>query len=254
MTSQAIERSQPQRKEMTIEMVVEMTGLGLPKLALIRHTMASGLGCTPDQVPLVDLAMFVEACNALGLNPLVRQAYWIKRNGRGALQVAIDGFRAVADGAGNYAGSSEPVFRGRIEWRHRGKVLLVPEYAQVTVWKIVQGHKAAFTGEARWMEYVPKVDGAAAESDMWAKMPFNQLAKCAEAQGLRKGWALQLGKVELTAFEPSEEELPEVAAPAQRVTEQRTPEQNAAQHQAIFDANYADDVADQRAPEPEVAA
>lgn len=206
MTQQIARQERP--REVSLEQVMDISGLDMATLALIKHTMAASLSCTPEQVPMIDLAMFTGACRSLGLDPLVKQAYWIKRNGKGTLQIAIDGFRAIADGAGNYAGSSEPVFRGHIEWQSQklGKTIVVPEYAQVTVWKIVQGHKAAFTGEARWAEY-------AVQNEMWATMPHNQLAKCAESQALRKGWALKLGGAILAASPPDEGELPTVAAP-----------------------------------------
>jgi phage recombination protein Bet len=217
-----------QRKELDLAAVVEMTGYSLPEVALIRHNMSVSMRVAPEDVPFIDVAMFCRATKSLGLDPLVKQAYWIGRKSRqqidgawqdvikGQLQIGIDGFRAIADRAGNYAGSSEPVFRGRIEWKHRGNTLIVPEYCQVTTWKIVGGHRGAFTGEARWVEYVPKVEGAGAESDVWAKMPFNQLAKCAEGQSLRKGWALQFRGVEFSADagEASEGELPTVAEPS----------------------------------------
>lgn len=220
--TQAIEQSKP-RRELTLEAVIELTGYSLPEVALIRHNMAAGMRCAPEDVPFIDVAMFCKATRSLNLDPLVRQSYWIARQGKGGLPIGIDGFRAIADRAGNYAGSEAPVFRGTIEWEHRGRTVTVPEYCQVTTWKIVQGHKAAFTGEARWVEYVPRLNGAGAESDMWAKMPRNQLAKCAEAQSLRKGWALQMGALPLRVDEPvGDDELPEVAAP-ERIIEQPAP-------------------------------
>ena len=163
-------------------MVQALTDSSSPRSHSFATTWRCRCRSTP-KVPLLDVAMFCRACKTLNLDPLVRQAHWITRKGRGALQLGIDGFRAIADRAGNYAGSSEPVFRGTLE---HGKQV-VPEYCQVTVWKIVQGQKSAFTGEARWTEFVPdeKADF------MWRKMPRHMLAKCAEAQALRKGWALQ---------------------------------------------------------------
>ena len=121
------------------------------------------------------------------------------RTGSAALvrvdSAGIDGFRAIADRSGCYAGSSEPVFRGTIEWPYKGGKRIVPEYAQVTVWKIVANHKGAFTGEARWVEFVPDENNAF----MWAKMPRHMLAKCAEAQALRKAFSLQLGSMPFSA-------------------------------------------------------
>jgi hypothetical protein len=110
---QAIEERQP--RGLTLEMVVEMTGFQPAQIALISKTVAQG-------APLQELAMFLHACHELRLDPLLRQAYWIRRKGReqvdgqwvdvykGTLQVGIDGFRALADRQGNYAGSEPPTF------------------------------------------------------------------------------------------------------------------------------------------------
>lgn len=201
------------RGELTLAMLTEMTGYQPTELALITRTVAV-------DAPLGELAVFLHACRTLGLDPLLRQAYWIRRgkppNTKGTLQVAIDGFRGLADRQGNYAGSSEPVFRGylTVTDEFRGKVT-VPEYCQVTTWKIVAGHKAAFTGEARWEEFYP---GPGKVGEMWRKMPHHMLAKCAEAQSLRKGWPAILGSVALDADlgetgGVSVTELPTVAAP-----------------------------------------
>jgi phage recombination protein Bet len=173
------------RGELTLSMLVDMTGYQAPEIALISRTVAVG-------APLQELAVFLHACRTLQLDPLLRQAYWIRRKDgtgvlKGTLQVAIDGFRGLADRQGNYAGSSEPVFRSYQELKVGGKAsLTVPAYCQVTTWKIVAGHKAAFTGEARWDEFYP---GDGPVGQMWRRMPHHMLAKCAEAQSLRKRMA-----------------------------------------------------------------
>ena len=200
------------RGELTLSHLVEMTDYQPAEIALISRTVAVG-------APLQELAVFLHACRTLQLDPLLRQAYWIRRKDasgvlKGTLQVAIDGFRALADRQGSYAGSSEPIFRSYQELKVGGnKSLTVPSYCQVTTWKIVSGHKAAFTGEARWDEFYP---GDGPVGQMWRKMPHHMLAKCAEAQSLRKGWPALLGSINLDTDSEgvSVEELPTVAAPA----------------------------------------
>ena len=179
----------------TLDMIREITGFELAEIALIRHKMAASMGKPADQVPLLDVALFCQANKELGFSAIINQSHWISRAGKGGFQPGIDGFRAIADRSGCYAGSSEPVFRGTIEWPYKGGKRIVPEYAQVTVWKIVANHKGAFTGEARWVEFVPDENNAF----MWAKMPRHMLAKCAEAQALRKAFSLQLGSMPFSA-------------------------------------------------------
>jgi hypothetical protein len=237
--------------DITFEMIRSMTGFELADLALIRHKMAASMGKQPKDVSMLDLAMFARASKTLGIDPIVNQDYWINREGRGTFQLGIDGLRSIADRAGNYAGSSPPTFRGTLEWRYKGtkdkepQVYIVPEYAQVVVWKIVEGHKAAFTGEARWVEFVPSPGSAF----MWAKMPRHMLAKCAEAQALRKGWALQMSGA---GFTPNDEPVPvSERVEVSESTESRVPQKR------TYDDFYKEDFYDIPATEkalPEVAA
>ena len=231
--------------ELTLAMLTEITGYQPTEIALISRTVAVG-------APLQELAVFLHACRTLQLDPLLRQAYWIRRGNppRGALQVAIDGFRGLADRQGNYAGSSEPVFRAYQELKVGPKEsITVPSYAQVTTWKIVQGHRAAFTGEARWDEFYP---GDGDIGRMWRRMPHHMLAKCAEAQSLRKGWPALLGtlSVDVESDGIDVEELPTVAAP-------RAPERPAAAPQrTLTAADYdrvfgTDDAADGPPTQPQ---
>lgn len=60
--------------------------------------------------------------------------------------------------------------------------------ATVTVYKLMGGMKCPFTASARWEEYCPFPPN----DNMWRKMPYNQLAKCAEALALRKAFPAEL--------------------------------------------------------------
>jgi phage recombination protein Bet len=250
MTNQQLARAE-QSKEMTLQHVVEITGYNPVQIALIMRTVAVG-------APLPELAVFLHACRQLQLDPLLRQAYWIRRGDppKGTLQVGIDGFRAIAERTGVYAGSEQAVFRGHVQVE---KERYVPELAVVTVWKIVAGHKAAFTGESRWAEFYP---GPGPVGAMWRKMPHHMLAKVAEAQALRKAFPAQLGATAL-ADDVEGDELPLVAAPRVEVVEQQpkpkaTPAENVATYNSIWPANYGGDdkepepvLASAAAPEPE---
>src|SRR5262249_14469676 len=124
---------------LTVKLVAEMTGYAPAEIALVSRTVAIG-------APLQELAVFLHSCRSLGLDPLLRQAYWIRRGNppKGALQVGIDGFRAIAERSGTYAGAEAIEYRGRIDWVYKGTTLVVPELARAIVWKVVAGHKSAF--------------------------------------------------------------------------------------------------------------
>jgi phage recombination protein Bet len=188
-------------------MVTELTGYQPVEIALIARTVAV-------DAPLQELAVFLHACRQLKLDPLLRQAYWIRRGNppRGTLQVGIDGFRAIADRSGVYGGSEPPEYR---DWIKLDGDLRVPGVARVRVWKVVEGRNAAFTGEAAWTEFYP---GPGANGAMWRRMPRHMLAKVAEAQALRKAFPALLAAVNM------DDEHGEDSAPDRVQVEQVEPE------------------------------
>jgi phage recombination protein Bet len=125
----------------------------------------------------------VAICNQLQLNPLLRQIHFVKRNTKNGAtitaQTGIDGFRLTAERTGAYAGSDEPIYEYGADKKR-------PEKATVTVYKMVQGTRCAFTASARWIEYYQSIGG------QWDKMPHVMLSKCAEALALRKAFPAEL--------------------------------------------------------------
>jgi phage recombination protein Bet len=137
----------------------------------------------------VELALFLTLCERRGLDPFARQIYAIKRKQwdsrtqreeeKMTIQTGIDGFRAIADRTGTYSPGNESFDD-------------VAKTATVSVNKLVAGQWREFSATAHYDEYCQrKKDGSPVA--MWAKMPRSQLAKCAEAKALRKGWPEQLG-------------------------------------------------------------
>ena len=154
------------------------------KLELIKRTVAKG--ATQDEFEL-----FLHACKRTGLDPLMKQIHAIKRwsaveqRETMAIQTGIDGYRLVADRTGKYAGSDDAVFDEK-----DGK----PIKATVTVWKMVEGQRMAFTASARFDEYAQKKKDGSLTS-FWIKMSYGQLAKCAESLALRKAFPAELSGV-----------------------------------------------------------
>lgn len=150
------------------------------QVELIRRTIAKD--ATADE-----LSLFLYQARRTGLDPLARQIHFVKRQGKGTIQTAIDGYRLIADRTRAYAGNDDAVFSGVEEVGQHA----FPAQATVTVWKIVQGVRCPFTSTARWSEYCP----TAPNDFMWRKMPHTMLAKCAEAQALRKAFPAELSGV-----------------------------------------------------------
>jgi phage recombination protein Bet len=130
-----------------------------------------------------EMELFFYDCARRGVHPLDKLIIFTKRSGKYTPITSIDYMRQRAESTGVYAGSDDAVF----EYKGQQKE---PFAATVTVHKIVQGMKVSFTHTARMAEYRPP-----GEAFMWKKMPHNQLAKCAEAGALRKGFPTFLDKL-----------------------------------------------------------
>ena len=155
------------------------------QVALITRTVAKG--ATADE-----LALFLIVANKTGLDPFSKQIHFVKRKAKqkdgsyqevGAIQTGIDGYRAVAERSGGYAGSDEPIYDTEEAKR--------PNKATVTVYKIIQGVRCPFTASARWVEYCPPTP----MDFMWNKMPYLMLGKTAEALALRKAFPNDLSGI-----------------------------------------------------------
>jgi phage recombination protein Bet len=134
-----------------------------------------------------ELHVFAIVAHHTGLDPFSGQIRAVKRKGKVTHQTGIDGYRATAEKTRQYAGSDEATYEdcdcGMAPTGH-------PKVARVVVHRILaNGHTVDQVGVARWHELYPEGD----EGFMWRKMPFNQLAKCAEANGLRKAFPRVLG-------------------------------------------------------------
>lgn len=140
---------------------------------LIKNTIAKG--ASDDE-----LKMFLYVCERTRLDPFTKQIHlvprWDSRMGKEIRTpiVGIDGLRSIAERTGEYAGNDDPTFDDETK----------PTKATVSVYKIVQGVRSAFTASARWEQYFP----GDKQGFMWKKMPHLMLGKCAEALALRKAF------------------------------------------------------------------
>lgn len=144
------------------------------ELDIIKTTVAKG--ATDDE-----LKLFLYYCATQNLNPLAKDVYFTKRNGKNGATTAyitsIDTYRSRAEDTGCYAGNDDPVFDDEQN----------PKKASVTVYKLVGGVRCPFTATARWDQYYP----GDLQGFMWRKMPHLMLGKCAEALALRKAFPKQ---------------------------------------------------------------
>jgi phage recombination protein Bet len=190
----------------------DISGYNPEQVALIKSTIATG--ATDNE-----LMLFLQVCKNHKLDPFTKQIHFVKRAGKGTIQVSIDGFRTIAERTGTYAGNDDPVFDNEEK----------PQKATVTVWKMVGAVRCPFTATARWLQYFP----GEGQGFMWKKMPHLMLGKCAEALALRKAFPEALSGLysddEMQQSAPRDEEEPpvvDVPAPAPKqkaVKEEPTP-------------------------------
>ena len=144
---------------------------------LIRTTFANGASDA-------EFAALVAVAEARNLNPFTRQVFFVKRWDSAkrcetwAVQVSIDGLRAIAERTGLYAGQDEP------EYEHDDKGAIV--LCKVRVYRKDWGNRAC-VGVAYWGEYV-QCTKEGRPTSMWQKFAHVMIAKCAEALALRKAF------------------------------------------------------------------
>ncbi len=161
-----------------------------------------------------ELAMFLQYCQRTGLDPFARQIYLSERRSKNQQtgqwdvkrvpETTIDGFRVIAERSRQYAGQLGPFWCGEDGvWVD----VWVPQKAPVAAKVGILRHdfKEPLWAVALYDEYVQtKSDGH--PNSMWAKMPANQLAKCAESLGHRKAFPRELSGLYTREEMPSEQQ------------------------------------------------
>ena len=163
---------------------------------------------TPEQIELIksqiapgatddELRLFMYQAKRLGMDPLTKQIHAVFRYDSEqkrkvmSMQTSIDGMRIIAQRTGEYGGQDEPEWCDASgNWTDAWVKTTAPASARVRVYR--KGTERPFTGVARYDSFVQlKRDGNPVQ--MWLKMPDHMLAKCAEAQALRKAFPNDLG-------------------------------------------------------------
>lgn len=138
-----------------------------------------------------EFAVFVYQAKRTGLDPLARQVYCLKIGGKISTQAGIDGFRVIAERTGKYRGQEPRQWCGDDGvWKDVWTGDKPPVAARVGI--IRSDFDKPIYGVAHYREYVVEVEARDEQGKnywrpnyMWDKMAAGQLAKCAEALGLR---------------------------------------------------------------------
>lgn len=161
---------------------------GENKARVLKDTICSEL--SPPE-----FSLFVEVCRAKKLDPFSRQIHAVMRWNSQArkktmtIQTGIDGFRALAERTGKYAGQRGPFWCGDDGvWKDVWLSADPPSAAKVEVLRT--DFSEPLVGVALFKEF--SQSGQNGLNPMWRKLGSVMIAKCAESVALRRGFPEEL--------------------------------------------------------------
>lgn len=167
--------------------------LALPEAELLQVLQSS---LYPGASP-ASIKMAIGYCKAAGLDPMQKPVHlvpmWDSKAGqmRDVVMPGVGLYRTQAARTG-CAGISEPDFGPDKTETIGGVEVTFPTWCRVTVKRRqANGSVDEFTAREFWIENYAVKGGkekSIAPNAMWMKRPYGQLAKCAEAQALRKAF------------------------------------------------------------------
>lgn len=198
----------------------ESTALAMSEPELMKVLQSSLYpGASTDSVRMV-----LGYCKASGLDPMQKPVHivpmWDSKSGsmRDVVMPGIGLYRTQAARSG-CAGVTEPEFGPDVTEAIGGQQITYPSWCRVTVKRqLASGEIAEFTAKEFWRENYAIKGGkekSVAPNAMWTKRPYGQIAKCAEAQALRKAFP-EIGS-EPTADEMMGKTLNEFAEDARQI-------------------------------------
>lgn len=170
---------------------------GIPALTMDESELIGVL--TNSLYPGAEVAsikMVIAYCKASQLDPMQKPVHIVPmwdskaKRMRDVIMPGVGLYRTQAARSGNYAGVSEPEFGPDVTEELGGVSITYPKWCKVTVKRLLpNGATVDFTAAEFWKEnYATAGKDSAAPNTMWCKRPFAQIAKCAEAQALRKAF------------------------------------------------------------------
>ncbi len=164
---------------------------------------------------LDSILMAVDYCRARGLDVMLKPVHLVPMSvktqtgnyeWRDVPMPGVGLYRIQANRTGDYAGADAPEMGPEITKTFTDKnnnpvTVTFPEWCKYTVYKLIGDRLVSYTALEYWEEnYATDSKNSTAPNAMWMKRRRAQLAKCTEAQALRKGWP-EIGQ------EPTAEEM-----------------------------------------------
>lgn len=158
------------------------------------------------------VALAYDYCKSRGLDVLKKPIHIVPtydsktRTMKESIWPGIGELRTTAMRTNCYAGKDETKFGPELNKDFKGSVkrdggweditlnLSYPEWAQVTVYRIIQGTRYAFPGpKVMWEELYSSQGRSGVPNSQWLKRPWGQIEKCAEAAALRIAFPEEIG-------------------------------------------------------------
>lgn len=148
---------------------------------VIGYCKASGLDAMQKPVHIVPMSVSTGKKDGSG---------WDIKEMRDVIMPGIGLYRTQAARSGEYAGVTEPEFGDDVTEVLGATQTTYPKWCRVTVKRLMAtGAIVEFTAKELWKEnYATKSNKVDDPNAMWKKRPYAQLAKCTEAQALRKAF------------------------------------------------------------------
>lgn len=150
-------------------------------------------GASPESIGLV-----LGYCRAAGLDPMQRPVHIVpmwdskRERYRDVVMPGIGLYRTGAARTGEYAGIGDPEFGPDVSERIGNVDITYPQWCRVTVKRALKsGAVVEFSAREFWKENYAAKGGKQKDispNAMWSRRPYGMLAKCAEAQALRKAF------------------------------------------------------------------
>lgn len=142
------------------------------------------------------IEMVLGYCDAASLDVMQKPVHLVPmwdsktRAMRDVVMPGIGLYRTQAARSGTYAGVSEPEFGPDVTESVGGFSMTYPAWCRVVVKRLLPNDMIVeFCAVERWKEnYATAGKDSQAPNSMWKKRPYGQIAKCAEAQALRKAF------------------------------------------------------------------
>lgn len=179
--------------------------VSIPSLAMNEEELVRVLqGSVYPGAKIESIKLVIGYCKSQNLDPILKPVHivpmdvptgrkdsdgWDITEKRDVVMPGIGLYRIQASRTEEHVGTSEPTFGPDITAKLGETEITYPAWCMVTVKRMRNGAIAEYPAVERWLEnYASKSRSKKDPNKMWAKRPYAQLAKCAEAQALRKGF------------------------------------------------------------------